>query len=209
MLQTLIPVSRGGTRVIDPQMGIKIAQIWYWADEFAGRRNTKKTVEVRVDMWNVCVAYACIDGRWVKCVSKLLMQFRQLTQIELRYALYAVRLRLRAVPADSFESVLREVVAEHNIPAVADVTGATRLVYGRPQLTEIDAADGSQGTEEANHADNLMESRVSASQSEESVEETPTTTYRRRSGNPTQPPSPPDFGRFKVDYSHLPVRHSI
>ncbi|WP_441459647.1 lytic polysaccharide monooxygenase auxiliary activity family 9 protein [Burkholderia thailandensis] len=57
MLQTLIPVSRGGTREIDNQMGIQVGRIWYWADEFAARRNRKK-VEVRVDMWNVCVAYA-------------------------------------------------------------------------------------------------------------------------------------------------------
>ncbi|WP_236860394.1 DDE-type integrase/transposase/recombinase [Burkholderia multivorans] len=59
MLQTLIPVSRGGTREIDNQMGIKVGGIWYWADEFAARRYSRKKVEVRVDMWNVCVAYGC------------------------------------------------------------------------------------------------------------------------------------------------------
>ncbi|SFT95614.1 TnsA endonuclease N terminal [Paraburkholderia aspalathi] len=209
MLQTLIPVSRGGTRAIDPQMGIKIGQIWYWADEFAGSRNKKKRVEVRVDMWNVCVAYACIDNRWVKCVSKLLMQFRQLTQIELRYALYAVRLRLRAAPADSFESALRGVLAEHNIPASADVTGATRLIYGKPGLTEIDAIDGSADNEEADRTDEVTEGGILASQGEERVDETPTAMYRPRSDSAKQLPSLPNFGRFKVDYSHLPVRQSI
>ncbi|VBD88504.1 DDE-type integrase/transposase/recombinase [Burkholderia pseudomallei] len=209
MLQTLIPVSRGGVREIDNQMGIKVGRIWYWANEFAGRRNKKKKVEVRVDMWNVCVAYACIDGRWVKCVSRLLMQYRQLTQIELRYAVYEVRLRLRAAPESSFESVLRGVLAEHNAPATADVTGATRLIYGKPHLTEIESAEEVAEVSGTAHVDASTENSASTPHDEERVDEALVTNYRRRANDTPRPNPPRTFGRFKIDYSHLPVRNPI
>lgn len=209
MLQTLIPTSRGGVREIDNQMGIKVGRIWYWADEFAGRRNKNKKVKVRVDMWNVCVAYACIDGHWVKCVSRLLMQYRQLTQIELRYAMYEVRLRLRAAPENSFESVLRGVLAEHNAPAAADVTGATRLIYGKPHLTEIESGGEVAEVSGTAYVNASTENSASAPHDEERVDEALVTNYRRRANDAPRPHPPRTFGRFKIDYSHLPVRNPI
>lgn len=211
MLQTLIPVSRGGTREIDNQMGIKVGGIWYWADEFAARRHSRKKVEVRVDMWNVCVAYACINGRWVKCVSRLLMQYRQLTQIELRYILYEVRLRLRAAPEDSVESVLRGVLAEHDVPAAADVTGATRLIYGKPGLTEVESTRTSAETSEADHTNDTADNIDAASQDAERDNGNTSTNYRRRYNSAAEPTpnASSKFGRFKVNYSQLPVRRSI
>ena len=208
MLQTLIPVSRGGVREIDNQMGIKVGRIWYWADEFAGRRNKKK-VEVRIDMWNVCVAYACIDGHWVKCVSRLLMQYRQLTQIELRYALYEVRLRLRAAPESSFESVLRGVLAEHNIPVAANVTGATRLIYGKPHLTEVESSERIPEFSATDGTDAPAEYNLSASHDEGRADDAPSTSFPRRTNDAAPSNTSPTAGRFKIDYSRLPVRNPI
>ncbi len=209
MLQTLIPVSRGGTRNIDTQMGIKVGQIWYWADEFAGRRNKKRKVDVRVDMWNVSVAYACVDGQWVRCVSSLLMQYRRLTQIELRYVMYEVRFRLRAAPEHSFESVVRGVLVEHNVPAAADVTGAARLIYGKPGLTEVESGEERAETSDAENLGAVADDGTAVSQDGVHGDTSVPTSYRcRTNGAPERNPTP-KLGRFKVDYSKLPIRPAI
>ena len=94
LIETCVPPARGTTRDIDRQMGIKIGHIHYWAEEFADRRLKQKKVEVLIDMWDVSTVWASINGVWVRCVSKLLAQFRRLTSIELRYAFDCVRKRL-------------------------------------------------------------------------------------------------------------------
>ncbi|MET2530205.1 transposase family protein [Ralstonia pseudosolanacearum] len=94
LIETCVPPARGTTRDIDRQMGIKVGHIHYWADEFADRRLKQKKTEVRIDMWDVSTVWASINGVWVRCVSRFLAQFRQLTSIELRYAFDYVRKRL-------------------------------------------------------------------------------------------------------------------
>jgi hypothetical protein len=137
MLQTLIPASRDGIRLINPTMGVKLGPIWYWADEFAAARHKKRKVEVYVDMWDVSVAYAVVNKQWVKCVSSLLLRYRNLTSIELRYALYEVRLRLKSSPNENFESVLDDVFADDILPPVAEATAASRMLYGPVGLTAV------------------------------------------------------------------------
>ncbi|WP_197377979.1 DDE-type integrase/transposase/recombinase [Ralstonia pseudosolanacearum] len=94
LIETCVPPVRNVPHSIDRQMGIKIGPVHYWADDFADRRFNQKKAEVRIDMWDVSTIWANISGVWVKCVSKLLMQFRQLTSIELRYAFDYIRKRL-------------------------------------------------------------------------------------------------------------------
>lgn len=133
LIETCVPPARGTTRDIDCQMGIKIGHIHYWADEFADRGLKQKKVEVRIDMWDVSVVWASIDGVWVKCVSKLLAQFRRLTSIELRYAFDYVRKRLgNSVHASAEKEILASTVdyLEHlGLGAVGEATASTAETY--------------------------------------------------------------------------------
>ncbi|WP_236860844.1 hypothetical protein [Burkholderia sp. MSMB617WGS] len=112
-------------------------------------------------------------------------------------------------PEGSFESVLRDVLAEHNVPVAADVTGATRLIYGKPHLTEIESAEEVAEVSGTAHVDASTENSASAPHDEERVDEALVTNYRRRANDVPRPNPPRTFGRFKIDYSHLPVRNPI
>ncbi|MGF6574897.1 putative transposase [Paraburkholderia sp. GAS333] len=183
MLQTLVPVSRDGLRSINSQMGVKIGPIWYWSSEFAERRRDKKKIPVYVDMWDVSVAYAIINRKWVKCVSSLLLRYRNLTSIELRYVLYDVRLRLKSSAGGNFESVLHDVIADDQLPPVAEATAATHALYGPSGLTTVQPPaerDTAQGDKESGAEPNHSDS--------------------------AEYPSP---STFKIDYASLEVREPI
>ncbi|SAK49366.1 integrase catalytic subunit [Caballeronia pedi] len=129
-LQSLIPVyGNNGTRTIDSRMGVHVGRFWYWADEFKAAQYKGRKVEVYQDPWDVSVVYAVLpNGDWCRCISALLMQFRALTQIELRFALYKVRLRLKSAPTAEFDAVLSEVLEESMTPA-AEATGVSQDFY--------------------------------------------------------------------------------
>jgi transposase InsO family protein len=181
MLQTLIPVSRDGIRKVNPQMGVRIWPIWYWADELAAARYKKMRIEVYIDMWDVSVVYAIIKNKWIRCVSRLLLKYRNLTSIELRYALYEVRLRLKSSPNQNFESVLDDVFADDILPLAADATAATRMIYGPAGLTTV------LPPEERHPHD---------------VETNPVNSGNSKDIEVNKYPSP---NRFKIDYAHLEV----
>lgn len=195
MLQTLIPVSNNnGTRRVNPTMGVEVRPIWYWADELAAARYKKMKVEVYVDMWDVSVAYAILNNEWIKCVSSLLLHYRNLTAIELRYALYEVRLRLKSSSNKDFESVLDDVFADHILPPAAEATAATRMIYGPAGLTTVLPLE-ERSNPPRQSCDNKPQAveRNPAAKSTDS-EDSEINTY----------PSPK---RFKVNYAELQVKN--
>lgn len=119
----------------------------------------------------------------MKCVSSLLLRYRNLTSIELRYVLYEVRLRLKSSAGGNFESVLHDVIADDQLPPVAEATAATHALYGPSGLTTVqppaerDTAQGDKKSgAEPNHSDSA------------------------------EYPSP---STFKIDYASLEVREPI
>ena len=85
-IETCPAPDAGGTRVVDGQRGIKINYIWYWSNALITANLHKKPVDVRIDPWDVRFVYALINGRWHKCESKLTLNLRHYTVLELRYA---------------------------------------------------------------------------------------------------------------------------
>ncbi|WMY11753.1 integrase catalytic domain-containing protein [Paraburkholderia phenoliruptrix] len=205
MLQTLIPVSKGGTREIDPRMGVTVGGIWYWTPEFAERRNANKKVEVYVDMWDICVAYALINGKWCRCVSSLLLQFRALTRLELRYAFYTVRLRLKSAPSANFEAVLAEVLGE-SLPPVAEATACSREFYkpyGLASISDRPMVDDGvlmAGVEDA------LEDDLKRLEVPRSVHDASNGHEERREGSGEQD-RPRKFA--EVDFKNLPTRNPL
>ena len=133
---TCIPPSKGSTRMLDKQMGIKISHVWYWADKFADKAVRPQNLEVLVDMWDVSIAYALLNGEWVRCRSNLLMKYRKLTYVEWGYVGYEVRMRMRGEPDEKLEEVLYAVISDHALPDAASLTAATRQVYGDALLID-------------------------------------------------------------------------
>ncbi|MGF6816477.1 putative transposase [Paraburkholderia atlantica] len=192
MLQTLIPTTHS-TYKVDPRMGVLIRPIWYWADEFAQARYKKINVEMYVDMWDVSVAYAVVNKQWVKCVSSLLLRYRNLTSIELRYALYEVRLRLKASPNENFESVLDDVFADHVLPPAAEATAATQMIYGAAGLTTVLPPEP--------HRTLSLQNRDGGSA--ETEDDRTEVDHQQTESNYPSPRS------FKIDYAKLKVREPI
>ncbi|MFD2422964.1 Mu transposase C-terminal domain-containing protein [Ralstonia solanacearum] len=110
-----------------------MGHIHYWAEEFADRRLKQKKVEVRIDMWDVSTVWASINGVWVRCVSRLLAQFRRLTSIELRYAFDYVRKRLGNSlrnPTDEQIVASTSDYLEHlGLGSIGQVTASTAETY--------------------------------------------------------------------------------
>ncbi|MGF6977613.1 hypothetical protein QFZ94_006063 [Paraburkholderia sp. JPY465] len=113
---------------------MQISYIWYWADEFADKEVRPQNLEVLVDMWDVSIVYALLNGKWVRCQSKLLMKYRKLTYVEWGYVMYEVRMRMRGEPDENLEKVLYAVISDHALPDAASLTAATRQVYGQTLL---------------------------------------------------------------------------
>lgn len=223
MLQTLVPVSRRGTRKVNPRMGVKIGPIYYWTDEFAAHRHKNKEVRVFVDMWDVSVAYAIINGKWHKCISPLLRRFQKLTFIELRYALYEVRLRLKAAPEADFESVIADVFADNTLPPAAEATAATRQIYGAAGLAAIEirkvVADdvvevpATSGTDSQQTYVKVQQPSKSLKPQKQKSTRVRNPDTQLQSEGPTNndaqnEKSPFNLG-IKIDYSSLPVRSPI
>ncbi|WP_321800583.1 DDE-type integrase/transposase/recombinase [Caballeronia sp. J97] len=204
MIETCVPASRGGVREVDPQRGILIDRLHYWADEFAGRRFREKEVEVRIDMWDVSIAYARVGNHWVKCVSKLLARYRRLTAIELRYALYEVRWRLRKAPEECFPQLLDEVLSDHDLPAVADATAATSRIYGAYGLGAI--ADRLSASETSDRDD-----PDSRSPETESPSDSGANSSARQAQKTAEKLVLNDslLRRFDVDYDSLPTQRPL
>jgi len=66
--------------------GVKINHIWYWHDRMYQPHITGSEVAVRYDPFNAGIAYAHLDGEWVRCTSEYFTVFNNRTERELHVA---------------------------------------------------------------------------------------------------------------------------
>lgn len=69
ILMTL-PSPARKTRKVHPGRGIKLLYSYYWCNEFRDPRIENTNVEVKYDPFNVGIAYAFINNKWIKCLSE-------------------------------------------------------------------------------------------------------------------------------------------
>ncbi|MBC8745333.1 MULTISPECIES: DDE-type integrase/transposase/recombinase [Paraburkholderia] len=188
---TCIPPSKGTTRKLDKQMGVLISHIWYWADEFADKEVRPQNLEVLVDMWDVSIVYALLNGKWVRCQSKLLMKYRKLTYVEWGYVMYEVRMRMRGEPEENLENVLYAVISDHALPDAASLTAATRQVYGQTLLV----GDATPGANAAGIDLPIITPAEPGPPDDDSVMRIPVTKLAR--------------GRLKMNYDSLPTSRPV
>jgi len=78
------PTTPRGSAKIEPRRGVKINYIYYWSDEMRGHKVENSRVPVRFDPYNIGIAYAFINRRWVLCRSEFFMTLNGHTQKELK-----------------------------------------------------------------------------------------------------------------------------
>lgn len=80
------PSTSKGLALVQPGRGIKVNYIYYWNDAFRSCTVEKMSVPVRYDPFDMGVAYAYAEGRWVKCISQYYSIFAGRTEKEVLLA---------------------------------------------------------------------------------------------------------------------------
>lgn len=91
-LRTL-PTTRKGTAKVDANRGVKVNYIYYWANDFRQPEVANTEVPVRYDPFDIGIAYAFVQGRWVRCISEYYARLRGRTEVELKLATSELRAR--------------------------------------------------------------------------------------------------------------------
>ncbi|MBE8966386.1 DDE-type integrase/transposase/recombinase [Nostocales cyanobacterium LEGE 12452] len=81
-----LPAPDQRKRKVQPGKGVKIHNIYYWADVFRDPEIEKSMLWVRYDPWNAGIAYALAQGQWVKCISSYYQYFQGRSEKEIRLA---------------------------------------------------------------------------------------------------------------------------
>ncbi len=84
LILTLPSPSSGDTRIVQPGRGVKINHIYYWCQAFRDPEVEKTAVDVKIDPFNVSVAYCYVKGLWHECTSNHYSYLQGRTEKELQ-----------------------------------------------------------------------------------------------------------------------------
>ena len=101
------PSTRSGEAKVRAGSGIKINYLYYWSDAFRNSTVEGTKVKVRYDPFNIGVAYAYVQGRWVKCISQYYSIFEGHSEKELRLATAEIKRAKKSTFASSSVSAKR------------------------------------------------------------------------------------------------------
>jgi putative transposase len=116
-----LPTTRKGSAKVEPGRGVKINYLYYFSKAFACRKVVETQVPVRYDPFNIGLAYAYVEGRWVQCVSEYYLQLRGHTERELQFASAELRKRYQnhrgesAITARRLADLLAEASAHETV----------------------------------------------------------------------------------------------
>ncbi len=85
------PTTRSGFAKVRAGSGIKIHYLYYWSDAFRNPQVEGTKVPVRYDPFDLGIAYAYVQGRWVKCISQYYSIFEGHSEKELLLASQEIR----------------------------------------------------------------------------------------------------------------------
>ena len=81
--------------MVEPGRGVKVNHLYYWSDEFRPSTIERTQVPIRYDPFDIGVAYAFVQGRWVQCLSQYYLQFKGHSERELLLITTELRKQLR------------------------------------------------------------------------------------------------------------------
>jgi putative transposase len=86
-----LPTTNKGTAKIAPGRGVKIHNLYYWADAFRAPDVEKLQVPVRYDPFDAGTAYAFVNKQWTECHSEYFTVFHGRSEKEMMLATQEMR----------------------------------------------------------------------------------------------------------------------
>jgi putative transposase len=90
-----LPTTTKGTAKVQPGNGIKINKVYYNSYELLDPSVEGKQVPVRFDPFDYSIAYAYVNKRWVKLNSQYELEFKGITQKEMKIATEELKKRMK------------------------------------------------------------------------------------------------------------------
>lgn len=145
------PSTPKGNALVQPGQGIKVNYIYYWNDAFRNPAVEKTKVPVRYDPFDMGVAYAYLEGRWVKCISQYYSTFVGRTEKEVLLAAQEIRHHDKRNVVSTNISAKRladfiAVVQEHetlllqrlrDLESIGVLENLTSNLHGVPPVTQV------------------------------------------------------------------------
>jgi putative transposase len=130
-----LPTTRKGFATVIPGNGVKINNIYYWADAFRNPEVEGTQIDVRFDPFKVGSSFAYVRGQWTECRSEYYAILRNRTERELMLAADELRRRYKQhsrqfnVTAKKLAQFLESVESEEVLlqQRIADREGRTIL----------------------------------------------------------------------------------
>jgi hypothetical protein len=153
------PTTSKGTAKVQPNLGVKIKYLYYWArgDTFRDPEVERTQVPVRYDPYDVGHAYTFVKGRWVECISEYYARFKGRSERELQLATEELRQRNRhhaqqfTITATKLADFITSVEAQEVLMAQRQRDEEARTVFalmkGRSApVHEVSVSQGLQGS---------------------------------------------------------------
>ncbi|WP_245602819.1 Mu transposase C-terminal domain-containing protein [Gloeothece verrucosa] len=109
------PTTSKSTAKIQAGRGIKLHYLYYWSEAFRNPEIEGTSVPVRYDPFDVSVAYAYVQGRWVKCISQYYSIFEGRTEKELVLAAQEMKQQAKLTNRKIVISALRLADFLHSV----------------------------------------------------------------------------------------------
>ncbi|QZN75520.1 TnsA endonuclease N-terminal domain-containing protein [Paenibacillus sp. DR312] len=88
-----MPTSNKGTAKVHPGRGFKNNYLHYWSESFRHPEVENKNVPIRYDPYNIGIAYAYVQNRWVMCMSDYYSVFNGRTEKQIKLAAKLIKQR--------------------------------------------------------------------------------------------------------------------
>ncbi|MGR5883534.1 Mu transposase C-terminal domain-containing protein [Bacillus cereus] len=90
---TTLPSTRNGIAKVNLRTGIKVNYINYWSPALNNSILEAKSVPVRYDPFNIGIAYAYVNKKWITCTSEYYHELKGKTERELKLAMEEIKKR--------------------------------------------------------------------------------------------------------------------
>lgn len=90
-----LPSTSKGTAKVHVGRGVKIDYKYYWCSEFSNPKVESTNVAVRYDPYDISIAYAYVNNKWVRCISEYYSIFRNRTERELKHITAELKKRFK------------------------------------------------------------------------------------------------------------------
>jgi transposase InsO family protein len=177
-----LPTTRKGTAKVDVNRGIKVHYIYYWTNDFRQSEVATTWVPVRYDPFDIGIAYAFVQGRWVRCISEYYARLQGRTEVELKLATTELRARHQRHTrqlmitayriADFIESLEEEEAMQTRLMSAAEGKHVLALINHNPSGWSHDPLNG----RERAHAEEVDEAQEPIEADDEQL--TPLDDYR-------------------------------